>query len=374
MVQQMNTERLFEFLDRLTTEAKSLNLNKKLNELSSNSTNMVNQPQVGSYQTAFSTVLDSLEQALHESWFGKMTPFEAEVLSSIDLEALEDGKFVRDIRQTLAASSVLPAVLQETVSTLNNNIKTGLQKAENARDSLKELGFEAEEVEKGVGEIALRIPRNLIDENFDGFINDASFFNDLIATTSEIVLGEPTQLKLRSIASSDYAIFLEMLPEIVGFTVLAIERVMNGYKTLLEIKVLKQQLASREVPEELTDHIQKDIDKRLDEVARKGAEEAIAQWETKAKKERLNELTTLAGKRLGELMTKLEAGYQLDGRVGYEDLEDDEEGAEEQNRLREMDLNVRLRIQKIRSEVIESERLQQIDFEGPTEPNDDLTE
>ncbi len=368
----MNTERLFDFLDRLSKEAQSIGISQQLDQMSSHCANMVSQPQQPAHQTNFSSVLDTLEESLSQSWFSKMTPLEDEILTSIELGSLRNAELIHTIRKTLSENSVLPAILQKTVVRYTETIKAALQKAQTTRNGLKDLGFEGDKLSSGIGEVAMRIPRGLIDENFEGFISDAKFLNDLMATTSEIVLGEPTPLKLRSIASSDYAIYLEMLPEVVGFTVLAIERVMNGYKTLLEMKVLKQQLSDRHLPEDISKLIQEQIDERIKEVARKGVEEAIAEWKPKAKTGRLNELKILAGKRLGELTRKIESGYELDGRVGYEELSDEDEGSAEQNKLKEIDFNVRKQLQTIRSQVIEAERLKEIGFDGTTvEPKDE---
>jgi len=182
-------------------------------------------------------------------------------------------------------------------------------------------------------------------------------------------------LTLRSLASSDYGIFLEVGPAVVAFTVLTIERMMAFYKTILEIRVLRDQLKQRDTPEAVLAAIEEDLQKRLKDVAKKALAEALKEFKPKSEAGRTNELKTLAASNFTKLMERLDKDYDLDGRIGHaEKAPDDPEQKAEHERLIATDQKVRRSIKLIRKQIRESKNLKALEYkpdDEPPKPDDD---
>lgn len=365
----MNTERLYELLTQLTQEAKRIRLVDLMDELIQHISNQVNEPSNAAHQTSFSSTQLKLKVAVASSWFVRLTPLESDVLEKMDLGLLVGWRLPNRISELVRNNGMLPAVVRDQLGDMAKRVKRGLEDASNTLASFAALGFDEGELDVGVGELAMRIPREVISQRFSSFIEDAQFLHDLVSVAIEIVEGKPDDPTLRSLASSDYAIFLQVAPAVVGFTVLAIERVMAGYKTVLEIRVLQNQLKERDGPKEAFDALEAHLEKRMKEVARRGIEAALKEMKPKVSKERLNELKNLAAVRFTQLIERLEKGYDLDGRVGHADVapDDDAEKAEH-DKLVQTDAQVRRGIRAVRKQIKEAKGLKVLEYKPDDEP------
>lgn len=365
----MNTERLYELLEKVRREVVRVGVTEKLDELIQHITNQVNEPQNGAHQTGFSQALTQLRARYQLSWFMQLTPLETDVLEKIGLGILIGRRLPARLVELVRNNGMLPAVVRDALTQISTDLKTQLGYVATTIKSFEQLGLDEGGLAPGVGELALKIPREGIDESFSSFIEDAKFLDALVGTSVEIVEGKHDKLTLKSLASSDYNIALEVAPQVVAFVVLAIERVMAGYKTVLEIRVLRDQLKARQAPDAAIASIEEDIEKRVKEIARKGLDEALKEMKLKLPSGRGNEVKTHAASLFRKLVEKLENGYDLDGRVGHEEIapEDEQEKAEHEQ-LVAIDRKVRLGIKVVRKQISESKNLKALEYQPETTP------
>lgn len=365
----MNTERLYELFEKLTAESSRAAVVEKLEQLIQHITNQVNEPTNANHQTEFSKVLTQLRDAMGKSWFNQLTPLESDVLEKMDLDILVGQRLTNRISELMRENGMLPAVVRDELIKINGRLKKGLEDVKNTISNFQNLGLdEGTALEPGVGELALRIPRDFIGQSFSSFIEDAQFLKDLVTTNVELIEGKHDDLTLRSLASSDYGIFLEVGPQVVAFTVLAIERMMALYKSILEIRVLRDQLKERGVPAAGLEPIEANVQERIDEVARKGIEDALKEIKAKADKARANELKNHAVLLFTRLLEKLENNYDLDGRIGHADKPPEAEAEKaEHDKLVATDQQVRKAIKAIRRQIRDSKNLKALEYK-PDEP------
>lgn len=253
---------------------------------------------------------------------------------------------------------MLPAVVREELSSIVKIIKQKLTTAVDTKNNLTKLGFASEKIGVGSAELAYRIPRAVIDNRYSTFLQDAEFFHSLVTTMSEIVLGTTPELELQGLSSSAFSIFLNIDPEVVAFTILAIERAMNGYKTILEIRVLRDQMKSRGVTEDALAPVEANIQPTIDDVFRTALLSTIKETSTSASKERKNELVNHGSILLRQLSEKMEEGYEVDARVGYSEEEIEDEAEKTKNDLyREIDKTIRKAIKNVRKHIGATKRL-----------------
>ena len=370
----MNTERLYELLEKLTAEASRVAVVEKLEQLIQHITNQVNDPTNASHQTEFSKALTQLRTAMGKSWFNQLTPLESDVLEKMDLDMLAGQRLTNRIGELMRENGMLPAVVRDELNKISGRLKSGLEDVKGTIANFQNLGLdEGRALEPGVGELALRIPREFIGQSFASFIEDAQFLKELVTTNVELIEGKHDDLTLRSLASSDYGIFLEVGPQVVAFTVLAIERMMAFYKSILEVRVLRDQLKERDVPAAVLDPIEANVQDRIKEVARRGIEDALKEVKAKADKARANELKNHAAILFTRLLEKLENNYDLDGRVGHADKPPEGEAEKtEHDKLVATDQQVRKAIKAIRKQIRESKNLKALEYkpDEPKKPDD----
>ena len=375
----MNTERLYELLSQLEIETAKLDLLGKLDRLVEYVGQQVSDPSNAEHQTNFSNSRKELEVSLRESWFSQLTPLEADVLDSMGLDYLIGQKLPRRLKQIMRDDGMLPAVVRDELSSIAQVIKLKLTTAVDTKNNLTKLGFVSEQIGVGSAELAYRIPRAVIDNRYSTFLQDAEFYHSLVTTMSEIVLGATPELELQGLSSSAFSIFLNLDPEVVAFTILAIERAMNGYKTILEIRVLRDQMKSRGVTEDALAAIEANIQSTLDEVFRTALLSTIKETRTSASKERKNELVNHGSILLRQLSEKMEEGYEVDARVGYSEEDIEEESEKTKNdRYREIDKAIRKAIKSVRKHIGATKRLNVLEhssFQGEAEEeSEDLDE
>ena len=369
----MNTERLYELLSQLEIETSKLDLLGKLDRLVEYVGQQVSDPSNAEHQTNFSSSRKELEVSLRESWFSQLTPLEADVLNSMGLDYLIGQKLPRRLKQIMRDDGMLPAVVRDELSSIVQVIKSKLTTAVDTKNNLSKLGFVSEKIEVGSAELAYRIPRAAIDNRYSTFLEDAQFYHSLVTIMSEIVLGATPELELQGLSSSAFSIFLNLDPEVVAFTILAIERAMNSYKTILEIRVLRDQMKNRGVTEEALAAIEANIQSTLDEVFRTALLSAIKETKTSASKERKNELVNHGSILLRQLSEKMEEGYEVDARVGYSEEDIEEESEKTINdRYREIDKKIRKAIKSVRKHIGATKRLNVLEhssFQGRRNTN-----
>lgn len=368
----MNTERLYEILVKIEWEVASTQLVQKLDQLVEHIGQQVNDPSNATHQQNFSNAKKELSSTIANSWFAQLTPLETEVLNSMGLSYLVGRRLPLRLSALMRENGMLPAVVRDEFSTITEQIKAKLATVRQAKTNLDALGFASEPLEPRTGELAYRIPRLAIDNKYDSFLEDADFYKSFTATMSEIVVGETPELELRDLSSSAFSIFLHIDPQVVAFIVLAIERVMNGYKTLLEVRVLQDQLKNRLVPDDLLEGLEKSTNERMENVFRQALDAAIRESKTQAKKERLNELKNLATILLRQLVESMEKGYEIDARVGYsEDEPDDEEEKAKNKEMRDIDSSVRRSIESVRKLLTAAKKLNVIEHDAEESDTED---
>ena len=138
----MNTERLYELLEKLSAEASKITVVKKLDQLIQHITNQVNDPTNASHQTEFSKTLVQLRLAMEKSWFIQLTPLESDVLEKMDLDMLVGQRLTRRIGELMRENGMLPAVVRDELTKINNRLKKGLEDVKNTIANFQNLGLD----------------------------------------------------------------------------------------------------------------------------------------------------------------------------------------------------------------------------------------
>ena len=102
-----------------------------------------------------------------------------------------------------------------------------------------QLGIGAEDLKPGECEVGILIPRNAVHNNIQEFGKELQDLNFILGTFSELASGDRETFEIKTISSTELMVFLAAIPPVAACVAHAAEKIINFYKTLLEIKKLK---------------------------------------------------------------------------------------------------------------------------------------
>jgi len=234
------------------------------------------------------------------------------------------------INHIISSNQVVPANALSEITVLIKELSSYINSVHNIITEFEVLDIEYEVLESGKFEGGISIPRNLISPSLDDLSKEFSNIDTFIKTIKEIVGDDPTSVGVKTITSSEWQVFIDLIPEAAACGALAIERIVALYKNHLEIKKLKSGMDEKNLPETVTKPMQDYIDTIVKEKLREIGEEVVDEFYTKEDTGRKNELKTKLTTSLKYVAKRIDHGatFQIDATppkdLKTEDSEDDE--------------------------------------------------
>jgi len=149
--------------------------------------------------------------------------------------------------------------------------------------------------------------------------------DDILRVFAELATGSRPDFKIRTISSSDLSVFLDMAPEIGACIAIAVERIVELYKKLLEIRKLRHEMLQQGVPDKelkgVETHAQSMMDSGIDEMV----DELLDQYYNKKDHGRKNELKMALKHASKRIASRIDKGFNIEIRVEPFEHSDDQE-------------------------------------------------
>lgn len=215
-----------------------------------------------------------------------------------------------------------------------------------------QLRVEYEQVENDEAEVGILLPREVVGNSLAALTAEFNQLNKLFRAINELTGAPDYDPKVRTISSSWWQIFLELQGTQVVVWVVAIERIVALFKANLEIKELQQKLSAKDMPKDITDLIENEIDKRVTHSLRELASDLCRDHSQIDDKGRLNEIETQLRQGLYHLAKRINQGSQVEINIAIplapEDPPAPPEGEEPNHELLTKIADQRARIAKLR--------------------------
>lgn len=147
-----------------------------------------------------------------------------------------------------------------------------------------------------------------------------------------LATGSRPGLNVRTISSSDFTAYLAAVPAAAACVAYAVERIINSYKGILEIRELHARLRNEQVPDDRLEGLKEHVDERMSAELDSLAEELRAEFGGHLDRGRANELVTEIRKSLNAIANRIDQGYNVEVRheplPAEEDVTDDGEPEE----------------------------------------------
>lgn len=342
----MNVERLHAVAKAVTEDLQQGEIVSFMQQLQNFLTQQVSNPADAGAQQQVSAFLTRLRSALAQSDVNNFPPTWEQVLDDLDLAPLLGNRLLSRIDEIFERNQITPSVAQEEISRLASEVEAANQALRNVISGLQSLGIGDEKLAPGEAEMAVLIPRDAINSQLARLGSEYVEFQKILGPFLELGTGSRPPVEVRTTSSSDFGLFLVLIPAAAKYLVDGLQSVLNLYKTLLDIREQRQRLAETGIPESNLNG----IDEYANSVMASGIEQAADVMVNGANvldAGRANELKVEIRLSLNAIANRVDRGYNIDvyAEPPPATEPEDDEGEEEPTELAQL----RADIEKINS-------------------------
>ncbi len=329
----MNAERLHAICRVLKKEMDTHGSVNSVKQIASYLGQVLNQPQKN---LQLGQALTQLYKKLEDAPSNSFSPAWRQVLEEIGGSDLLGNNLANHLHEIMERNEITPSIAHEEVQEISISIQAFKTAVDDVVSGLNGLQIGAEELEPGECEIGFLVPREAVHSNIVEFGDELKQLDFILGTFSEVASGKRQKFDIKTISSTDLMVFLVAIPSVAACIAHAVERIINIYKTLLEIKKLKGELKKQGLAEEemklITEHAASKMEAGIEELT----DEIFKVYYKSKDGGRKNELKNAVRIALRKLANRIDQGFNIEVRA-----EPPEEKELEQGEQQEVDENAK---------------------------------
>ena len=325
----MNVERLHAIAKAVNAEIRQMELLGKMTALQSALTNQANSPQEPSYQQSVATSRQELVDVLTDAPSDSYTPTWRQVIDEMGFDDLVGAQLLKRIDEIFNRNQITTSVARDEVTQLTTDLQELVTALHSLLESLAYFEIGSEELDPGEAEVGVLIPRPAVDEELPKLGGEFEELQNILGPFLELAEGSRPPLKVRTISSSDFTVYLAMAPGGALLVATALDKILDVYKKILDIRASHQQLADQGVPREVLAPLEDHANNRMAEETERIASELVDASATVADSGRANELKIEMRLSLNALANRIDHGYNVDVRARPEAEPETDEGEKE---------------------------------------------
>lgn len=320
----MNVEILYYIGSTFQEDIKNSNILNLLNNLSSQLKGMINQPQQSNYQQNVSDTRNQLIKILHETKINNYPPSWKQILSELGFEGLKGDELCEEIERIFNENKITPSTVLKQISDIYQKFDKLNKALNDMLSSFKVFNIDKEELKSGESEISILIPRKAVHENINNFIRELDEFKKIVSDFNELAIGTRPEIKLKTIASSDYQILLNILPKTAVCIIIGIEIVIRIYKDILDIRKSHKELKEKGVPKKNLAGIENYANNKMADGIAEGVKELIKEFGSHLKPGRKKEMEISLKYSLNKISNRIDNGFNFDVKMKEEKISEDD--------------------------------------------------
>lgn len=323
----MNVERLHAIAKAVNAEIGQMDLVGKMTALQSALTNQANAPQEPGYQQSVATSRQALADVLADAPSDSYTPTWRQAIEELGFDDLLGAELLERIDEIFNRNQITTSVARDDVTQLAAHLQELVTALQSMLDSLAYFKIGSEELEPGEAEVGVLIPRPAVKEELPKLGEEFEELQKILGPFLELAEGSRPPLKVRTISSSDFTVYVAMAPGAALSVATALDKILDVYKKILDIRASHQQLADQGVPPDVLAPLEDHANNRMAEETERIASEMVDASTTVADSGRANELKIEIRFSLNALANRIDHGYNVDVRAKPEP-EPTEDGTE----------------------------------------------
>ena len=326
----MNVERLHSLLLDVIEDIEETSTSELLSELRNWTQRLADNPQDPNIQREFSSRRAQLMDALTEAASNTFSPGIASDLDELGISRLLGNTLASQIEEVFSQNEFTLAVASDQITEIEQEVIKLSESLGATVEAFDDLAIGKDEPAPGIVEASVTLPRSSIDNSLELLGTELHQLERIFADVTELATGSRPPTTVRSIAASDFSIYVQLATEAAALLTLALERVIALYKKLLEIRRIRSEAAAQGISNEdlegIDEHINSHMDRGLDDVVDQLFDEVQIKVSDRS---RQNELRISLKRTLTHVAARIDRGYRFDIRIGpLMEVSDDEEDDE----------------------------------------------
>lgn len=269
-----------------------------------------------SYLSNFKSKIEEIKKSTSELPDELLQPYNQQIINQLGISELIGNELFKGISNIISNNNFDIQKTRNDLKVFSKELNEKIDHIYNINDSFRDLDVEIEYTQQNEAEIGFFLPREFIGDKLSDLSKEFNKLNLLTKAIVEITSdGDSYEPTIRTISSSWWEIFINATPDQIAIWTLAIERIINLFKTNLEIKSLLEALKSKDLPKNITDDIEKVIEEKINKGLEEIASEIIKSNPTPKDKNRINELSIQLKQGLKYFAHRLNQGAQVEMNI-----------------------------------------------------------
>lgn len=320
----MNVERLHAISLAVRADLEATRSVEIMRSLRDSLRNQVNAPEEPSHQQQVSDAVQALADSLSDAASNGFPPTWLQALEELQVDDLLGAALLARVNSIFDRNQITPAIAADSIQTLTEEVEQFETALLQLLGGLSAFGIGSEELASGEAEVGVLVPRAAVGNELDQLGSELVALQRIFDPFLELASGSRPPLIVSTIASSDFAVFVEMAPPAAALVALAAERIISGYKNVLEIRRLRQELRDEGVSDEHLAGIDDHANTHMTDVIDPLVEELVDQGFGNDSG-RKNELRTELRLSLNALANRIDIGYNIDVRAADDSPESEDD-------------------------------------------------
>jgi len=313
----VNVERLYSVLSGVQEDVENTKAQSLLQQLQDALSQLATQPQQDARQREVSSLRAELASSLATAASNDYSPVWRHTLDELGLSPLLGQELSSRIEGVFAQNELTPAAAADQLGEILGEFTPAMAAVSGALQAFSTLAIGSEALPPGGIEVSLLVPRGAVSNEFNELSAEMGRLDKILGVFVELGTGSRPPLKVRSIASSDFSFFLDVAPRAGAYIAIAVERVVALYKSLLEIRRLRAELADQGLDDQSLGGIDNHANTHMSTGIERTADDIIEELGTAVDNpERLNELKIELRLAMNAIANRVDAGYHIDVRIG----------------------------------------------------------
>lgn len=312
----MNVGHLHEAVHDLAIEQNNLKLIERLKGLQAALQQSSSQP-TPENASAFKQQYDQLQNVLLDAPTNFSSTIQQKIFEQLNAKEKYGRGLWQQITSIVSSNNATPAGALEGLTALISTAEPYYQRIAQLNKLFDFFELDYYSVFPGDFEIGIALPLGDGKDTLDRLRKETAELDRALKAFREVAGDGHGSFNVKSIASSEWQLFIETLPATALCISIAIERIVALYKSHLEIRALKKQLEGNSVPqtalEPLEAHINQLVGSGLQEIAKSLIQEF--QNRRAVDNARMNELEISLTRALKYLTTRIDNGATIEVRA-----------------------------------------------------------
>lgn len=313
----MDASRLLQVLTDFVAEVNSIQLAQALGSLASNLQQSVQAPNQPSHEQQFkdglSKLFDGLENCPSNFW----TPTRRLILQNAGLADVTGLGLREKITKILTQASVLRQPILSELQRLVQEVQRKINEATQTATTLPQLGVKPAIPPSDKAEIGFLLPDAIDTARINGIERELRAIDRIIKTVAELNDEAVGSSEVVEINRGSLTVFVIASYATTRAILDIVERVLNIWQRIIDLKGQQTQLEKNGVPQEIVDVLKAHIDDRLTTESSALAREMIAQSKVEDQGRR-NELEIQMRIAIKTLAVRVDHGAKIEASVALE--------------------------------------------------------